>query len=326
MQLQDIQKLFIDCAIKVDPQGQTEIERELSKRNEYYQSLPDSQKAFFDKESLTNPYYDSKILYGAPETEVKNILVGIDVKAPELLLAKQLIKDGRKIDLVCAHHPAGRALSVFSKVGFVQINILARLGLPVSVAENLITPKINDILNQTHAANCQNPTDAARLLNIPFMCAHTVADNQVSHFLQKNLDDIKPLYLCEIIDFLNSQPEYNYARSIYQEPFILLGTNKSRCGKIFVDMTGGFEGPIEIYKYLAQAGVSTIVAMCLSKEAQEKAQKNGLNVVIAGHISSDNLGVNLMLDELEKKDEFEIIEFSGFKRFKRNYGDTRRHS
>jgi hypothetical protein len=39
-------------------------------------------------------------------------------------------------------------------------------------------------------------------------------------------------------------------------------------------------------------------------------------VIIAGHMSSDSIGVNLFLDEIEKKD-IEIIPCSGLTRFSR---------
>ena len=42
-----------------------------------------------------------------------------------------------------------------------------------------------------------------------------------------------------------------------------------------------------------------------------------MNVVIAGHIASDNLGLNLVLDRLEKNDKFKILPCSGFRRFSR---------
>ena len=45
----------------------------------------------------------------------------------------------------------------------------------------------------------------------------------------------------------------------------------------------------------------------------------GPHVVIAGHISSDTLGLNLLLDNIEKyaKQDFEVIACSGFTRIKR---------
>jgi hypothetical protein len=51
--------------------------------------------------------------------------------------------------------------------------------------------------------------------------------------------------------------------------------------------------------------------------AREVANENRMNVVIAGHIASDSLGMNLFLDELEKKG-VEIIPCGGLIRVNRN--------
>jgi hypothetical protein len=59
--------------------------------------------------------------------------------------------------------------------------------------------------------------------------------------------------------------------------------------------------------------------MHLSEEHFKKVKDANLNVVIAGHISSDTLGLNLLLDRIEKesKETFQVISFSGFDRIKR---------
>jgi hypothetical protein len=57
--------------------------------------------------------------------------------------------------------------------------------------------------------------------------------------------------------------------------------------------------------------------MHISEEHKKEAEAAHINVVIAGHISSDSLGVNLFLDELQKKG-IEIVPCSGFTRFSRN--------
>jgi len=43
-----------------------------------------------------------------------------------------------------------------------------------------------------------------------------------------------------------------------------------------------------------------------------------MNLVIAGHISSDVLGMNLILDHIEKLDPIDIICTSGMVRVKRS--------
>ena len=63
--------------------------------------------------------------------------------------------------------------------------------------------------------------------------------------------------------------------------------------------------------------MGTIIAMHLSEEHFRKVKAERINVIIAGHIGSDTLGLNLLLDKLSKRQEFDIIECSGFRRIKR---------
>lgn len=85
-------------------------------------------------------------------------------------------------------------------------------------------------------------------------------------------------------------------------------------------MTGGTEGSKDIYERFAAAGVSTLVGMHLGEEALEKARKANLNVVIAGHVASDTLGLNLLFDEIEKDGPLEFVPASGFERIRRTAG------
>jgi len=58
--------------------------------------------------------------------------------------------------------------------------------------------------------------------------------------------------------------------------------------------------------------------MHFSEEHKKAIQAASLNCVIAGHISSDTLGMNVMLDEVEKKaGELDVFQTSGFMRVKR---------
>ena len=57
--------------------------------------------------------------------------------------------------------------------------------------------------------------------------------------------------------------------------------------------------------------------MHLSEEHFKQAKDEQVNVVIAGHIASDNLGLNLLLDQIEKAEKLKIINCSGFVRIRR---------
>ncbi|GHT40853.1 hypothetical protein AGMMS49921_02920 [Endomicrobiia bacterium] len=319
MKLKDIQKIFVEKGIEVDPRGVDIVEMDLLKRKEEYDALSDKKKENYDMESLTNPYYDSRILYGDENTEVKTVMVGIDIETQELLLAKHLISLGVNIDLIIAHHPEGYAYSTFYGVIGMQADILNKQGIPVNITEKIVSERMREVQRSVLPQNNERIYDAAMLLNIPLMTAHSVADNHVASFLQKEIDTLNPVYLKEIVELLNKYPEYQHSAKIGHAPFILSGSDYSRCGKVFVDMTGGTEGPIESFEKLEVAGVGTIVAMHLSPKGVKEAEKHHLNIVLAGHISSDNLGLNLLFDKLESKsaEKLEFVECSGFRRFRR---------
>jgi hypothetical protein len=49
----------------------------------------------------------------------------------------------------------------------------------------------------------------------------------------------------------------------------------------------------------------------------KRAKSEFMNFVIAGHMASDNLGMNILFDAIEKKGKLKFIECSGFKRVRR---------
>ena len=83
-------------------------------------------------------------------------------------------------------------------------------------------------------------------------------------------------------------------------------------------MTGGTEGAKEIAEKFSAAGISTLVGMHFSEEYLDNAKKANLNIVIAGHISSDTLGLNLLFDEIEKEEKLEFVNIAGFERIRRS--------
>jgi hypothetical protein len=317
MKLRDIYKKAIEIAIENDPRGRDIVLKDLEHRKKDLEDIKPDEKEFFDKESLQNPYSDSRILYGTDDEEIKGVLVGIDIEVGEVLLADSLRSRGRRIDLLLSHHPEGRAFANLYTVMQMQSDILNRFGVPINVAESLMEGRIKEVERKLMPLNHTRAVDAARLLDIPFMCLHTPADNMVASYLQKLFDETKPYFLSDVLDMLKNVPEYKTAGINSVGPKISLGSKNRKAGKIFVDMTGGTEGAKEIFESLKNSAVSTIVAMHVSEDHRKEAEKNHLNVIIAGHISSDTLGLNLLLDGISKYDSLDILECSGFKRFSR---------
>jgi len=316
VKLEKVFSLAVQMGMKVDPRGKEGVQQALADAKKEYDGLKGDERRFFDKDRLTNPFADTRILYGDPGLEVKTLIAGVDVEGPELLLVDRLKEKGRKIDLCMAHHPEGRALASLSDVMRVQADVWAGCGVPVNIGDALISERMSEIRRALLPQNHQRPIDTARLLDIPFMCVHTPADNLVTDHLTRMLKRAKPRLVGDVIDLLLKQPEYKASASRGMPPTVLVGDKKGRAGETMVDMTGGTEGPVSALEKLAQAGVGTIIAMHMGDKLKSEAEKQHVNVVIAGHIASDNIGLNLLMDQLEKQG-VKCESFSGFERFSR---------
>ncbi len=318
MKLRDLYTKAIETGIESDPRGKDAVLKYLERSKKDFDELKPDEKESFDQESLENPYSDSRILYGTGNEEINSILVGIDIEVGEILLADNLRSKGRRVDLLLSHHPEGRAFANLYTVMQMQSDILNRFGVPINIAEGLMDDRIKEVERKLMPVNHTRAVDAARLLGIPFLCLHTPADNMVASHLQRLFDEKKPFLLSDVLDILKNIPEYKAARNNGVGPKIVLGSKNRKAGKIFVDMTGGTEGAKDIFESLTTGGVNTIVAMHISEDHRKEAEKNHLNVIVAGHISSDTLGLNLLIDEILKGDSFEILACSGFNRFSRS--------
>ncbi|MBN2119607.1 MAG: NGG1p interacting factor NIF3 [Candidatus Omnitrophica bacterium] len=315
MKLKNLYDEIVKIGVEGDPRGKLAISRVLEERKQHQQKLSPGDKEYFDKECLTNPYADSRILVGSPDLEIKNILVGIDIDTSELLLASNLNAKGAAIDLVLSHHPIGKALANFYDVMDLQIDVFNKQGVALGVAENLLFERKAEVERRVSGANFAKTKDAAELLKLNLICAHTPADNQAYGFLDKTFSKRKPKNLKEVIDILLEIDEYKESARGGCLPRIINGKGTSRVKNLHYEFTGGTEGPRNIYEKLADSGVDTIIAMHLSEEHFQSARKANLNIILAGHIASDNLGMNVLLDKLQKKFKFTVLSCSGFKRF-----------
>ncbi len=314
MKIQEIYNLAINKGIESDFRGREGVERMLARKKEKFDGLSEKDKEEFDKEALSNPFLDSRILNISQDKEIKRVLVGIDIEPAELLLAKEI----GNIDLVMSHHPMGKGLATLADVMGLQCDILNQYGVPINIAEGLMKERIEEVARGLNHQNHQRTVDAAKILGINLMCIHTVADNLAAKFLKdtvekENLERVKDLML-----LLEGIPEYKEAKKLGTGPKIFVGSPENRCGKIgLIEITGGTEFSPKLYEKIAVAGVGTVVGVHMREENRKEAEAANINVAIAGHISSDSLGMNLFLDELEKQG-IEIIPCSGLIRISRN--------
>lgn len=315
-----LQQLFnasLDLGIKRSPRPRKEIEDRLKKLKKEYEKLDEKKKEYFDMESLKNPFLDSRILAGDPNAKLKRVLVGIDISVGEILLAHAMGKDGRKVDAVIAHHPEGRALIDLTQVMDLHEETLTEDGIPINVVQKLMRPRISSIDRGLHPHNNYQVPEAASLLGVNFANFHTFADNQAYWFVKSFVTKRKPKYVGDIMESLLEVPEFHIAKKMGNGPMVFVGDEKAHLGKIsFAGFTGGTDGPKEMMEKMAQAGVGTLLAMHIPEESRKLAEKYHINVIITGHMASDSVGVNILMDEAEKKG-VEVLACGGFIRVSR---------
>lgn len=313
MNVKDVFNLAVEMGIAADFRGKEAIGKILAWRKEKYEKLSPEDKADFDMDSLENPFSDSRILNISEDKEIKNILFGIDIEPAEILLAKEI----GGIDLIISHHPLGRGLASLAGVMDLQCDVLNYYGVPINVAEGLMREKISEVARGVNSRNHQRTIDTAKILKFNLMCLHTTCDNLAAKFLKDLIEDKDLTRLEDLMKLLRQVPEYKEAAKIGAGPKIFVGSPENRCGKIaMTEITGGTEGSAKLYGKMANAGIGTVVGMHISEEHKKEAEAANVNVVIAGHMSSDSLGINLFLDELEKKG-IKIVPCSGLIRIKR---------
>lgn len=317
---QEIFELALKLGRSNDPRPKSEIEYYLNQMRKEFEALDKEKKELFDIEKLTNPYPDSRLLNNPqPKKKIKRVFVGIDIGIEDLLLVRELGRTGTVIDGVISHHPLGRARVDLPDNMHLQVGLAGLLGIPVNVAEKLLEPRIKEVTRSLSPANNYRVTDAARLMEMSLMCLHTVADNHVHSFVDRYLEKRlkKLLSVGDVLDSLMEISEFKEASRLGIGPKIYVGDKKSRAGKIAVTgMTGGTEGSVEIYERFARAGVGTIIEMHISEDRVKSAKKFHLNVVMSGHMASDSLGMNLIMDQVERRGT-EIVAGGGYIRVKR---------
>ena len=252
---------------------------------------------------------DSGIVYDA-ENVIKKILAGVDMDTSMLILAKQL-----GFDAVVQHHPAGVLNPHTSELfGRDHMNLMIECGVPINLAQKLAY-KNNDVRKRTmHTRNRTQMRDVAKLLGISNAAYHTPTDMLATRTVQAKMNALMEknprCTIQEVIDELLTIREYAEALE-GQKPEVWVGSKESFAGKVFVCMHGVGAFSADEYNACSDAGIGTFIGMHATPEVIEGVKKHGKsNLIIAGHMASDSVGFNQLLDAWAKKG-IEVVRISG---------------
>lgn len=227
--------------------------------------------------------------------KIRKALVAIDVGVGELMLARDLGCDG-----VIAHHPAGGTARLEGyKVFRRHIDQMKEVGVRAEAAEEAVKNKYNQLEIQAHPSNYDQITSAAKKLRIPLVSIHSPCDEIgrriILNQIRKLNDDT---IVSELVGWVSRLPEFRKAKTKVE---VRLGSPKNKAGKIAISHAAYTNGGYDIAKAYFQHGIGTVSYIHISDTDLAKLVIDGTgNLIELGHIASDWLGLNPLLDQLEK--------------------------
>jgi len=219
---------------------------------------------------------------------IKRVLMGVDMDTAELLLAKEL-----GYDCVVSHHPRNTNREMLELLNG-HILRLEKLGTPRNKGQKLLEERKNELSYMRHSENSRRSESAAKLMGMPYMCIHTptdiIGERIVQSFLDEKFANKPDTKVQEIVEALEGLKEYKNSE---RKPIIRVGGKESYAGKIYVLMAG-LTGPgPKIIKEYFEAGVGTLIVMHMFEAVVKEVKAQGIgNVIVAGHMSSDSIGMN----------------------------------
>lgn len=241
--------------------------------------------------------------------EVHRVFTGIDVEVGELLLARELGADG-----VIAHHPVGS----HARLGLARVmerheGQMQAAGIPADRATHAMLQRQGPIAHSLHTTNYDRVVDAARKLGMPIMNIHLAADIIGRQFFIDFVEKVvgsNGLPVGALIGELRTIPEME--ASLVQ-PELWLGRPENPVGKWVVQMAAGLSGGAPVFRTYYEHGIDTILAMHIEERDLrdlEQDQPPSANLVVTGHMPSDSIGMNRILDAIEERG-VEVIAGSG---------------
>lgn len=246
-----------------------------------------------------------------PGENIQRVIAGIDMGTAEIMLAKQL-----GYDCVFRHHNLVPKLGHLGQlVAEDHAKKMRENGVPANVAQKLMARRVQETEVMFHAANFAAASQTAKLLGMPYLGLHTPADllgeRTVDAAIQAAISGKELPTVGDVLDAIMTIREYQDAPE-GQRPVIWVGERDSLCGKVLVDFSGGLAAENDELKAYIDAGIGTFVTMHMDLECVKMLREdNRANAIICGHMASDSIGVNIILDAWEREGGIETTRIGG---------------
>lgn len=229
---------------------------------------------------------------------IKKVVCGIDIDSSIFLAAKM-----QGYDCVVEHHGLmSKCVNIDKQMSYDHMMRMYEFGVPINIAEKAIAKKAKKEAYSLHVKNLSNKASIAKFVGIPYIGIHTPADLIGQRIVQNHLDEmVKDNPFVKVQDVIDSLLEIREYKEATQQPIVRVGSLNNYAGKICVLFAGCTNGGAEVFKSYFDAGVGTIILMHIPEvDAKAIEEQNKGNIIIAGHMASDSIGFNKILESWEK--------------------------
>jgi hypothetical protein len=224
-----------------------------------------------------------------PGNGIRRLLVGIDLRAAELQMARFL-----DYDAVLTHHPVGAGVLGFHRVLWRHVDQMTSHGVPEHVARAAIeeTAAARRILDSMQ--NYDHEPSIARRLDMPYLNIHTPLDEIGRRRLAEAVASVpETASVATLLEHLyDSFGELRHAATRIE---VLVGSPENPIGRAVVSHAAGTNGGYAVAKAYFEHGVDTLLYIhCRPDDARRLRDEFGSSktLVVTGHIASDSIGIN----------------------------------
>jgi hypothetical protein len=242
-----------------------------------------------------------------PGTRISHVLVGLEIGAAELFMARQL-----GYHAVVALSPHGTAGTLACSMERERERMLLA-GVPPDEAERAVVSGREQHTLDALDSNYESAASVARLLEMPFVTVGApldeVARRTVARVVDETLARQPDARLADLRDALRALPEYAAART---EMAVALGEWASRPGRVAVLADASVCSDAAIVRAYLAHSVDTACCAALAPRAVRRMRESEVpgSVLVLGRVATASLGASSLIARL-RAEGIEVTAFAG---------------
>ena len=241
---------------------------------------------------------DDSAIYVDLKKPTKRLLTGIDITGAEIAYASR-----KGYDAVLAHHPfLPGSWKVFER----HIEQMVSVGIPKEEAKNVVNKRTKMLRLAYQAQNSGAVPSFAKANGMQFLNVHSPCDELGRRLISEEITNLQNqnsnIKLSEVKKRLKKRfPEFRKAKT---EIEVALGDSDAELGRWIFSHGALTNGGSALANKYFKHGLDTVIYIHIAPgelSAIQKEYPEGKNLMVLGHIASDCVGFNPLIEAIRDK-------------------------